>query len=67
MIAPLHTAGPVAVTQDGSKLFTCVGEEALLTDLQAGKEICRFSGVCSLSFWEVYKAFEAFIIRTLDL
>ncbi|KAI0931517.1 hypothetical protein AcW1_001095 [Taiwanofungus camphoratus] len=44
VIAPLHTAGPVAVTQDGSKLFTCVGEEALLTDLQAGKEICRFSG-----------------------
>ncbi|PCH34214.1 WD40 repeat-like protein [Wolfiporia cocos MD-104 SS10] len=44
VITPLHTDGPVAVTQDGSKLFTCVGEEALMTDLKEGREICRFSG-----------------------
>lgn len=45
MIAPLHTEGPVAVTQDGTRLFTCVGDEALMTDLKEGKEICRFAGV----------------------
>lgn len=45
MIAPLHTDGPVAVSQDGTRLFTCVGEEALMTDLRDGKELCRFLGV----------------------
>ncbi|KAI8981146.1 U3 small nucleolar RNA-associated protein [Trametes punicea] len=44
VIAPLHTAGPVATTPDGSKLVTCVGEDALLTDVKAGVEICRFAG-----------------------
>ena len=47
VIAPLHTAGPVAATPDGSKLVTCVGEDALLTDVKAGVEICRFAGVSS--------------------
>ncbi|EIW63998.1 U3 small nucleolar RNA-associated protein [Trametes versicolor FP-101664 SS1] len=44
VVAPLHTAGPVAVTPDGSRLVTCVGEDALLTDVKAGVEICRFAG-----------------------
>nr|ANC28032.1 WD-repeat protein [Polyporus umbellatus] len=44
VIAPLHTAGPVAVTPDGLRLVTCVGENALLTDVKAGVEICRFAG-----------------------
>ncbi|KAI0652383.1 U3 small nucleolar RNA-associated protein [Trametes meyenii] len=44
VVAPLHTAGPVAVTPDGLRLVTCVGEDALLTDVQAGVEICRFAG-----------------------
>ncbi|TBU62177.1 WD40 repeat-like protein [Dichomitus squalens] len=44
VIAPLHTAGPVAITPDGTRLVTCVGEDALLTDIQAGVEICRFAG-----------------------
>ncbi|KAH9951002.1 WD40 repeat-like protein [Amylocystis lapponica] len=43
-IAPLYTAGPVAITEDGTKLVTCVGTEAILTDIDAGKEICRFMG-----------------------
>lgn len=47
-IAPLHTGGPVAVTEDGTRLISCVGEEAILTDLEAGIEICRFVGVCYL-------------------
>jgi U3 small nucleolar RNA-associated protein 13 len=44
-IAPLYTGGPVAITQNGLWLVTCVGEQALLTDLQSGAGICRFSGV----------------------
>ena len=44
-IAPLYTGGPVAITQNGLLLVTCVGEQALLTDLQSGAEICRFAGV----------------------
>ncbi|PIL31471.1 transporter [Ganoderma sinense ZZ0214-1] len=44
LIAPLHTAGPVAVTPDGTRLVTCLGEDALLTDVKAGLEICRFAG-----------------------
>ncbi|KAI0718943.1 U3 small nucleolar RNA-associated protein [Cerioporus squamosus] len=44
VVAPLHTAGPVAITPDGSRLVTCVGEDALLTDVRAGVEICRFAG-----------------------
>lgn len=44
-ISPLYTSGPVAVTSDGQKIVTCVGEEILLTDVTSGAEICRFLGV----------------------
>ncbi|KAJ7040343.1 U3 small nucleolar RNA-associated protein [Mycena alexandri] len=43
-IAPLYTSGPVAATQDGSKIVTCIEESALLTDVSTGVEICRFAG-----------------------
>ncbi|KAJ4485756.1 U3 small nucleolar RNA-associated protein [Lentinula aciculospora] len=43
-ISPLYTSGPVAVTPDGQKIVTCVGEEILLTDVTSGTEICRFLG-----------------------
>ena len=45
VIAPLHTSGPFTVSNDGSRLFTCVGEEAILTHVETGTEICRFKGV----------------------
>ena len=45
VVAPLYTGGPVAATPDGSRLVTCVGEVAILTDIEAGTEICRFAGV----------------------
>lgn len=45
VIAPLYTGGPVAVTPDGTRLVTVVGEEAVLTDVREGREICRFAGV----------------------
>ncbi|KAH7923241.1 U3 small nucleolar RNA-associated protein [Leucogyrophana mollusca] len=43
-IAPLHTSGPVAIVSDGSKVVTCVAEDALLTDVVTGIQICRFVG-----------------------
>ncbi|KAI0313438.1 WD40 repeat-like protein [Amylostereum chailletii] len=43
-IGPLYTGGPVAVTPDGRWIITCVGEEAVLTDLEESQEICRFVG-----------------------
>ncbi|KAJ7675342.1 U3 small nucleolar RNA-associated protein [Mycena rosella] len=43
-IAPLYTSGPVAATQDGSKIVTCIEEHALLTEVSTGVEICRFAG-----------------------
>ncbi|EKM61674.1 uncharacterized protein PHACADRAFT_84777 [Phanerochaete carnosa HHB-10118-sp] len=44
VIAPLYTGGPVAITSDGTRLATVVGEEAVLTDVREGREICRFAG-----------------------
>ncbi|KAJ6575394.1 U3 small nucleolar RNA-associated protein [Mycena capillaripes] len=44
VIAPLYTSGPVAATQNGSKIVTCIEESALLTDVSTGIEICRFAG-----------------------
>lgn len=43
-IGPLHTCGSVAVSSDGSRLVTCVAEEAVLTNILTGEEICRFAG-----------------------
>ncbi|KAG1757860.1 U3 small nucleolar RNA-associated protein [Suillus lakei] len=43
-IGPLHTCGSVAVSGDGSRLVTCVAEEAVLTNLLTGEDICRFAG-----------------------
>ncbi|TDL28077.1 U3 small nucleolar RNA-associated protein [Rickenella mellea] len=42
IIAPLHTGGPIAVTPDGLSIVTCVDDEAILTRLGDGEEICRF-------------------------
>ncbi|TCD63181.1 U3 small nucleolar RNA-associated protein 13 [Steccherinum ochraceum] len=44
IVAPLYTGGPVAASEDGTKLVTCVGEDAILTDIEGGTEICRFAG-----------------------
>jgi hypothetical protein len=44
-IGPLYTGGPVALTQDGSRIVTCLGEEILFTNVATGTEICRFEGV----------------------
>ncbi|KAF8921920.1 WD40 repeat-like protein [Mucidula mucida] len=43
-IPPLYTGGPVAITSDGQRLITCVGEELLLTDTSTGTQIASFAG-----------------------
>ena len=45
VIGPLHTSGPVGLTPDGTRVITCVGEQLVLTDIQSGRELCRFPGV----------------------
>ncbi|KAJ8084566.1 U3 small nucleolar RNA-associated protein 13 [Marasmius tenuissimus] len=43
-ISPLYTSGPVAVTPDGKKIVTCVGEDILLAEVATGTQLCRFAG-----------------------
>lgn len=43
-IQPIYTGGSVALSQDGRVLATCVGEDALLTDLATGEELLRVEG-----------------------
>ncbi|KAF5368320.1 hypothetical protein D9758_002172 [Tetrapyrgos nigripes] len=43
-IAPLYTSGPVALTPDGLKIVTCVGEDILYTEIASGNRICQFAG-----------------------
>ncbi|KAF8326651.1 U3 small nucleolar RNA-associated protein [Cantharellus anzutake] len=44
VIEPLHTSGPVAVTSDGTRLFTCIDTEVRMTGVVNGRGICRFEG-----------------------
>ena len=68
-IAPLYTAGAVAVTSDGKRLVSCVAEEILLTDVESGEEICRFVGVGVSFFAFIFGVFLFFfgLNRTLSL
>ncbi|MCJ1233953.1 U3 small nucleolar RNA-associated protein 13 [Varicellaria rhodocarpa] len=44
VIQPIHTGGDVALESEGRILVTCLGEEALLTDLSTGKLLNRLEG-----------------------
>ena len=44
-IQPIYTGGDVAVDHDGRILATCLGEEALLTNLETGALLARVEGV----------------------
>ncbi|KAF2090631.1 small nucleolar ribonucleoprotein complex subunit [Saccharata proteae CBS 121410] len=43
-IQPIHTGGSVALSRNGRILATCLGEDALLTDLATGTELARVEG-----------------------
>lgn len=44
-IQPIYTGGSVALDQSGRILATTLGEDALLTDLNTGKQLARIEGV----------------------
>ncbi len=46
VIQPIYTGGSVALDKTGRILATCLGEDALLTDLNTGKQLARIEGVC---------------------
>lgn len=45
VIQPIYTGGDVALDREGLLLATCLGEEALLTDLTTGRLLARIEGV----------------------
>ena len=47
VIQPIYTGGSVALSEDGKVLATCLGDEALLTDLDSGAHLARIEGVSS--------------------
>ena len=47
VIQPIYTGGDVALDASGRILATCLGEEAILTDLNNGETLSRIEGVCS--------------------
>jgi len=44
-IQPIYTGGDVALDDEGRILATCLGEDALLTDLNTGQLLARIEGV----------------------
>lgn len=53
-IQPIYTGGDVALERQGRILATCLGEEALLTDLSTGELMARIEGVCNHSLASPY-------------
>ncbi|KAF2156830.1 WD40 repeat-like protein [Myriangium duriaei CBS 260.36] len=44
VIQPIYTGGSVALSQDGTILATCLGEDALISDLNTGEHLARIEG-----------------------
>jgi U3 small nucleolar RNA-associated protein 13 len=53
VIQPIYTGGSVALDNSGRILATCLGEDALITDLNTGKQLARIDGVS----WEICSDF----------
>lgn len=45
VIQPIYTGGSVGLDGSGHILATCLGEDALLTDIRTGKQLARIEGV----------------------
>jgi len=45
VIQPLYTGGSVALSRDGRVLATCLGEDALLSNLSTGEHLTKIEGV----------------------
>ena len=57
VIQPVYTGGDAALDRDGQILATCLGEEALLTNLSTGELLARIEGVRGPA--ELCKEFQA--------
>lgn len=53
VIQPIYTGGDVALDGEGLLLATCLGEEALLTDLTTGSLLARIEGVSELTLFRI--------------
>lgn len=60
-IQPIYTGGSVSLDQSGRILATTLGEDALLTDLNSGRQLAKIEGVSqsqlSLLNWAVILTF----------
>lgn len=45
VIQPIYTGGGVGLDGSGHVLATCLGEDALLTDIRTGEQLARIEGV----------------------
>ena len=45
VIQPIYTGGDVATDHEARILASCLGEEAVLTDLATGETLARIEGV----------------------
>lgn len=50
VIQPIYTGGDVDIDRKGQILVTCLGEDAVLTDVNSGQTLARVEGV---SIWRI--------------
>jgi U3 small nucleolar RNA-associated protein 13 len=48
VIQPIYTGGSVSLSQDGHIIASCLGEEALLTNIRTGAHLARIEGVSEI-------------------
>lgn len=46
-LRPIYTGGSTALDASGRLLATCIGEDALVVDLETGDQLASLEGVCS--------------------
>lgn len=45
-LRPIYTGGSTSLDASGRILLTCVGEDALIVDLETGDQLASLEGVC---------------------
>ena len=54
VIQPIFTGGDVDLSNEGQVLATCLGEDALLTNLDSGQTLTRIEGVSASYLQTLY-------------
>lgn len=49
-LRPIYTGGSTALDASGRILLSCVGEDALIVDLETGNQLASLEGVCFVAF-----------------